>query len=110
VKAGAIALVERFAAPKRQWGRACSRAGISGVRIHDIRHTYGSYGTAIVGKAAVGKQLGHQRSATTDRYDHAIPEHQRIAVDRIGAALDKALRGAATDGIDHLDVQPATSN
>jgi integrase len=85
--------------------RAWRRAGLREVRIHDLRHTYGSHGTAIVGKDAVGKQLGHLRSATTDRYDHAIPAHQRIAVDRIGAALDKVLRGAPTDGGEHVELQ-----
>lgn len=53
----------------RVWGPAVVRAGLSGVRVHDLRHTYASW-LLQAGRplSEVGKLMGHVSSATTDKY------------------------------------------
>ena len=47
------------------------RAGLEGVRIHDLRHTHASYGAgAGLGLPIIGKLLGHTQASTTQRYAH----------------------------------------
>ena len=45
---------------KRPWAIVCRRAGLKGVRIHDLRHSFASVGVgAGHGLPIVGKLLGH---------------------------------------------------
>ncbi len=55
--------------PKRAWARVLKRAGISNLRIHDLRRTVGSY-MAIKGESAyvIGKALGHRDQRSTAVY------------------------------------------
>ena len=56
---------------KAPWAAVCRRAGLKGVRIHDLRHTHASFGAgAGLGLPIIGKLLGHTQSATTHRYAH----------------------------------------
>lgn len=59
----------------RQWKRACGLAGLDGVRIHDLRHTYASQLVQRgISLEVVQKLLGHESFATTQRYAHLSPE------------------------------------
>jgi len=64
---------------------ACRRAGIAGLRFHDLRHTFGS---RLVEKGAdietVRSLLGHASIAVTQRYVHTTDERRRTAVERLG--------------------------
>jgi integrase len=41
------------------------RAGLKGVRLHDLRHTYASFGaTGGLGLPIIGRLLGHAQAAT----------------------------------------------
>jgi integrase len=57
--------------PKRAWAKVTDRAGISGLRMHDLRHTVASWavgrGTSL---PVVAKVLGHANTASTQRYAH----------------------------------------
>jgi integrase len=69
------------------------RAGLEGVRLHDLRHTHASFGAgAGFGLPIIGKLLGHTQAATTARYAHLDADPLRRAPDdiskRIAAALD----------------------
>jgi integrase len=65
---------------------ACRRAGVDGVRVHDLRHTFASWLVADgVPLRTVGELLGHKSLAMVHRYSHLSPDHLRDAVDRIGA-------------------------
>jgi integrase len=56
---------------KAPWKAVCRRAGLKGVRIHDLRHTHASFGAgAGLGLPVIGKLLGHSQAATTARYAH----------------------------------------
>ncbi len=55
----------------RFWCGVREQAGLSGLRIHDCRHTWASQGIMNgVGLPTVGKMLGHRRRRTTAIYAH----------------------------------------
>ena len=67
---------------------ACAKAGITGFRFHDLRHTAASHMVmAGVPMKTVGEILGHKTAAMTERYSHLTPEHKRNAVEILSAAL-----------------------
>src|SRR4029450_13810476 len=48
---------------KRPWHAIIKRAGLHGVRLHDLRHTYASFGASGGwGLPIIGRLLGHTRS------------------------------------------------
>jgi len=62
----------------------CRRAGIAGLRFHDLRHTFGS---RLVEKGAdietVRSLLGHASIVVTQRYVHSTDERRRTAVEKL---------------------------
>jgi integrase len=77
---------------KGAWRSICHRAGIAGVRIHDLRHTYASHlVSGGVGLPVIGRLLGHTQSATTLRYAHLADDPLREATGRFGALVGGAL-------------------
>jgi integrase len=78
---------------KRPWDAVTKGAGLTGVRLHDLRHTYASFGAGGgLGLPIIGRLLGHAQAATTARYAHLDndpPRHASEAIaGRIAAALD----------------------
>jgi integrase len=95
---------------KHAWKSIRRRAGIEGVRIHDLRHTFASVGAgASLGLPIVGKLLGHTQSKTTERYAHLDNDPLRRAAETIGKQLAASLDG--TDGAEviSLDAVRATA-
>lgn len=77
---------------KRPWQLVCRAAGISGVRLHDLRHTFASYGAgSSLGLPIIGKLLGHTQAATTARYAHIDADPLRRASEQIGSTIEAAL-------------------
>ena len=67
-------------------------AGVKGLRIHDLRHSFASIGAgAGLGLPIVGKLLGHTQAATTQRYAHLDADPIRRASDASGAKIAAAL-------------------
>jgi integrase len=80
--------------PRKPWTRLCRQAELEGVRLHDLRHTYASMGVALgLSLPILGKLLGHQQAATTQRYAHLAPNPVHEAAHRVGARLREALGG-----------------
>jgi integrase len=53
------------------FARACRKAGIEGLRFHDLRHEYGSrLGDADVNLKKIALLMGHARTRQTERYVH----------------------------------------
>jgi hypothetical protein len=79
--------------------RACSAAGITDFRWHDLRHTAASHLVmAGVDLRTVQDFLGHRDPKLVMRYAHLSPAHQAAAVAKLGAALTavpEAARAAA---------------
>jgi site-specific recombinase XerD len=81
--------------PKMAWANILKRAGLTGVRIHDLRHTFASMAVSHgVALAAVGAILGHKDSRTTDRYAHLSTEAKKISMDTTAAAMQAAVEAA----------------
>ena len=79
---------------KRPWAAICKRAGVTGVRIHDLRHTCASVGVGDqMGLPVIGALLGHSNPATTRKYAHAADEVRRRAVEAIGGKIADAMGG-----------------
>lgn len=79
---------------KRPWAAICKRAGVSGVRIHDLRHTFASTGVGDqMGLPVIGTLLGHADPSTTARYAHLADDAARRAVESIGGKIAAALEG-----------------
>ena len=74
--------------PKAAWRRILQRAGLEGLRIHDLRHTAASWlanqGTPLM---VIGAALGHTQASTTSRYAHLAVDPVRQAMDRAGNAM-----------------------
>lgn len=74
------------------WERIRIAAEIPNVRIHDLRHTFASYGVnGGQNLAVVGKLLGHSKLTTTQRYAHLADDPLRLATNEIGARLQANL-------------------
>lgn len=74
------------------WEEARKRADLADVRLHDLRHTFASFGAAGgFGLPVIGKLLGHKHSATTARYAHLADDPIRKANDWIGGEIESAL-------------------
>lgn len=83
---------------KKPWLAIQRHAGLEGVRLHDLRHTFASVGAgASLGLPVVGKLLGHSQPATTARYAHLDADPLRRATDLIGNALEAALLGSKSE-------------
>jgi integrase len=79
---------------KRPWRLVSRRAGLSGVRLHDLRHTFASIGAGGgLGLPVIGKLLGHTRASTTQRYAHLDTDPLRRASNAIGDAIAAAMNG-----------------
>ena len=71
----------------RAWDAVCAKAGVRQVRIHDLRHAWGSYVAPKVPRKAVQAGLRHARPSTTDIYVHVLEEMKRDAADAMNAVL-----------------------
>lgn len=75
--------------PKKMWSTVCARAGLSNVRIHDLRHTHASWlAQAGVSLQIIGAQLGHRQTSTTERYAHLHQDPIRRAVEAVVANME----------------------
>lgn len=84
---------------KRPWQLISRRAGVTGVRLHDLRHTYASFGAGLgLGLPIIGKLLGHAHSSTTERYAHLHNDPIRRASDEIGKRIADTLEKGAHNG------------
>ena len=74
--------VEKF------WFRVRSDAGLKGVRLHDLRHSYASL-AIMTGETVpvVGRLLGHNDSETTLKYVHLAESTARDAADMMGTFM-----------------------
>jgi integrase len=73
---------------RKLWLALLQEAGVSDLRIHDLRHTFASFalsGGQTLG--VVGQLLGHRSAQTTTRYAHLVDDAARRAVARVSDDL-----------------------
>jgi integrase len=77
-----------FEGVSKVWRKVRHLAGLTEVRLHDLRHSFAS--VAVAGGASlpvIGALLGHAHAATTQRYAHLGDDPIRGASDRVGQAI-----------------------
>jgi hypothetical protein len=76
-----------FTLVRRSFLTACKKAGIQGLRFHDLRHTFA---TRLIQRGVdietVRALLGHCSIVLTQRYTHSNNEMKQRAVDVLGSA------------------------
>ena len=99
-KDGFVFLNARGKPWKRGWGlaqkllRLRRKAGIrEQVKLYSMRHRYGTAAGRVVDIVTLGRLMGHNNIATTQRYCHVDAEHLKRSVSKIAAA-----RSARTSG------------
>ena len=78
---------------KDAWGDVLKFAGLSGWRLHDLRHAFAS---AMVNGGAslpvVGKILGHSNASTTQRYAHLEENPAKKAAEAAAETIQQAIQ------------------
>ena len=70
------------------WDRIRRRAGLDGVRLHDLRHTFASRALAIgEGLPMIGELLGHRQVNTTARYAHLARESIQASTAKVADSI-----------------------
>jgi excisionase family DNA binding protein len=81
-----------FTLVRKSFLTACKKAGIQGLRFHDLRHTFA---TRLIQKGVdietVRALLGHYSIVLTQRYTHSNNEMKQRAVDAIGSEPEAIL-------------------
>jgi site-specific recombinase XerD len=73
---------------KKPWAAVITLAGLEGLRIHDLRHSFASVGAPWgLGLPIVDKLLWHTQASTTQRYAHLEVDPLRRVADAIGVAI-----------------------
>jgi integrase len=95
----------------RPWRAIVKRAGLAGVRIHDLRHTQASVGAGLgLGLPIIGRLLGHTQPSTTARYAHLDADPLRRASEHIGRRLAAAMgdlkQRSASEVVEMLATSP----
>lgn len=86
---------DHFQGTEKVWRKLRDRAGLPGLRIHDLRHSFASLGLA-GGDAlpVIGKLLGHADIKTTSRYAHLADDPVKLAAASISSRIAAAMESA----------------
>jgi integrase len=75
------------------WMRIREKAGLPGVRIHDLRHSFASSAAqAGMSLPFIGALLGHRELATTNRYVHLMSDPLKVAANTVETRIAEALK------------------
>jgi integrase len=80
---------------EKPWRAIREVAGLSDVRLHDLRHAFASVAASSgMGLPIIGKMLGHTQAATTHRYAHLASDPVKAAAaavaEKIAAAMNNS--------------------
>jgi integrase len=77
------------------WDAVCKQAGLTDVRLYDLRHSFAAVGAGGgLSLPLIGRLLGHTQHRTTQRYAHLADDPLREAADKIASAITKAGQGS----------------
>lgn len=77
---------------QHHWAQCREKAGLRGVRLHDLRHTFASH--AAMNKETlpmIGRLLGHAKAQSTARYAHLGDDHLTAAAEQVGSIVERLL-------------------
>ena len=81
-----------------QWNRIRDEAGLPGLRLHDLRHSWASIAAMNgVDMTTIAKVLGHALVETTERYVHLSDRSVTDAADRVSNRIHAALAGSGAE-------------
>lgn len=88
-------------ATTRDFRVLCRKAGVTGVRLHDLRHYVATRLLASgIDVRTVAGRLGHRNPATTlNVYSHFVPEADQEAAEALGQIFGEALSAASTKAV-----------
>ncbi len=90
-----------------EWNRIREEAGLPGLRLHDLRHSWASVAAMNdVGMVTVAMLPGHALVETTERYVHLSDRSVVDAVDRESGRISAALAGSGAEcegGCEHAN-------
>ncbi|GAM97855.1 integrase [alpha proteobacterium U9-1i] len=73
---------------QKAWERVRVRAKLTGVRIHDLRHSFASFAVASgASLPLIAKALGHTQTSMTERYAHLGDDPVRTLSERVSKRL-----------------------
>jgi integrase len=83
---------------QKDWKRIRTRAGLPGLRLHDLRHSFASFAVADGHPLfMIGKVLGHKQARTTEGYAHLAADPVRAVADRTAARIVAAMKRTSVD-------------
>ena len=89
---------------QKPWRRLRKRAGLDGLRIHDLRHSFASDALQLgQDLTMIGRLLGHTQVQTTARYAHLKTDPIRTAADHVSEAIALALSKTAKSIVDDTE-------
>ena len=81
---------QRLVDIKRSFSEACQDAGITGLRFHDLRHTFATRMADSGADAfALAELLGHADLRMTRRYTHSTDERKRDLIERVSSYRER---------------------
>jgi integrase len=79
---------------EKPWRAIRKVAGLSDVRLHDLRHAFASVAASSgMGLPIIGKMLGHAQAATTHRYAHLASDPVKAAAATVAGKIADAMNG-----------------
>jgi integrase len=84
---------------QKDWERIRARAGLLGLRLHDLRHSFASFAVA-EGQPLylIGKVLGHKQARTTEMYTHLAPDPLLAVAERTASRTFAAVNRTSVWG------------
>jgi integrase len=91
---------------KDPWEKIRDVAGLKGVRIHDLRHSWASQAAAAgLSLPIIGAILGHTEPSTTARYSHLANDPLKAAADMVAEKITEAMNKPLADKVVRLPVK-----
>jgi integrase len=93
---------------EKAWRRICKLARLENARLHDLRHTVGTYaGSAGLNAFMVRDLLGHKTLAMTNRYVERDADPLRAAANTVSGRIAAAMAGEK--GAEVVELMEATA-
>jgi integrase len=85
---------KHYVGTPKVWLKVTAVAKLDGIRLHDLRHTFASFGAAGgLSLPLIPAILGHKDVKTTQQYAHLADRPVKAAADRTAAATEGAMAG-----------------